>query len=404
VVALAALLSSGCESRGDVPHAQLLTTADLEALVNNPDAPRTIVEGYGLPGGMRLDRIIKIEGGVPQLVKRDTFTHGYKSAYVTTEVWAGFDEVWVQPAYVAVKDYPAGAAPARLTGVSGKWRPIFGVGPDSAFYSSFWQTIYFRIPDQDDVDTFNSVRDVFARGFDLRPAEGRVMALAPDTVDVPPRQEMKDGLDGVGGPSKGGVGVYDGQPQPFLDFGTGTFDFETDLVVEEVPLYVWVARDANGELQTLDMPTVGGSGPPYSGREPLVVDGKPKYGSYWRIYTVEMQPGWKVFVPPDFSEERGRLPAYIYDDPESRYAADLQNLDAGGKLSYDDWVGRVATNPDCFKDTNAIDPSNEAANACRYVDSQAAIERLVPAGDIRRTGIVVTCPFIMYNYRAVVLP
>ena len=42
------------------------------------------------------------------------FSEGKPAAYLTTEVWENFDEVWVQPLYVDR---------------TGKNRPIFGVGP-----------------------------------------------------------------------------------------------------------------------------------------------------------------------------------------------------------------------------------------------------------------------------------
>jgi hypothetical protein len=415
VAALAALGLGACESRGDARRPQLLTVADFQALLDDPAAPETIVPGWGLPGGMRLDRIITVRPDGPTLVKRDTYTHGYKSAYVTTEVWAGFDEVWVQPVYVAVTGYPDDKPPTRLIGAAGKWRPIFSVGPDSAFYSPFWRTIYFRVPDDVDIDTITSVRAVLEHGFDFRPAEGRVMAIAPPEV-LPPERRLSsnEGLELTGGPSRG-EGVYDGQKAPFLDFGTETFDWNDALEVDEVPLYVWVTRDASGELQQLDMPTVGGSGPPYSGIEPRVIDGRPKYGSYWRIYTVEIQPGWRVFAPPIFTDVRERLSTtkYLYEDPP--YAADLKMLTAGDATSYDDWAGRVLQNPDCVSFKLAVDPTNgiggqvmDAAGksypVCQYVDSQAKIEALVPRSAIRRTDLVVTCPFITYNFAPVVLP
>jgi hypothetical protein len=414
--ALGALLGGACERHGDARPPLLFTVADFQALRDAPEPPQTIADGYGVPGGLRLDRIIAQDAAGASLAKRDVYTHGYKSAYLTTEVWAGFDEVWVQPVYVAVDGaYPIDKPPARLKGKSGTWRPIFSVGPDSAFYSPYWETIYFRIPADVDIDTIQSVRDVYAHGFDFRRAEGRVMVLAPAEVGVPPRHlEAKNGEELVGGPTPS-MGVYDGQDAPFLDFGTSTFEWNDRLEVDEVPLYVWVTRDATGALQTLDMPTVGGSGPPYSGLEPRVIDGKPKYGSYWRIYTVEIQPGWRVFAPPFFDDVRKRLATteYLYEDPP--YADDLKKLtDPVEATSFDDWVGRVLKNPDCVKNPVAVDPSNVMEPAlmhdgvedplCEYVDSQAKIEALVPRAAIRRTDIVVTCPFITYDSAPLVLP
>ena len=67
---------------------------------------------------------------------------GYGAAYVVTEVWTDFDELWVQPAYVPVKGWSAGK-PQPLT-LPGPWEPIFSVGPGSRFYSPFWQIFSLR--------------------------------------------------------------------------------------------------------------------------------------------------------------------------------------------------------------------------------------------------------------------
>jgi hypothetical protein len=405
---LAALAGGACESKGDVQRAQLLTASDLQALLQQDPPPETILDGYGLPGGMRLDRIITGEATSAVLVKRNTFT---------TEVWAGFDEVWIQPLYVAVEKYNPDAPPTRAVVPGKKWRPIFGVGPDSAFYSSYWQTIYFQIPEGEDLDSFRSVRDVLTRGYDLRPSEGRVMAIVPDSVSAPPIVTMPaPGGEEVGGPAPG-IGYYDGKEMSFLDFGTETFTWNADLAVEEAPLFVWVARGEDGQLHALDMPTVAGAGPLYSGRKPQIVGGKPKYGSFWRIYTVELQKGWRVFAPPYFSDARNRLAStrYLYEGQDLPYAAVLQSLDADTAPSYADWVGRVLLNPGCVENEFAIDPSNKGDvnlenpdksvdPVCQYVDAQTTLEALVPTDAIHRTDILVTCPFITYEKKALVLP
>jgi hypothetical protein len=410
VAVLGALAGAACESKGDARRAQLFTVSDLQALLGQDPPTTAIVDGHGLPGGMSLQHIITGDASSATLVQRGTFSNGYKSAYVTTEVWTGFDEVWIQPVYVAVEAFNAGAPPKRQVGAAGQWRPIFGVGPDSAFYSPYWQTVYFQIAPGDDVDTYRSVKDVLARGRNFRPSEPRVMAFAPAQVAPPtPLLDPQEGQEEVGEVGRG-IGLYDGQEMPFLDFGTDTFTWDQHLVVEEAPLYVWVARGQDGQLHQLDMPTVAGSGPPYSRRDPLVANGKPQYGSYWRIYTVEMQPGWRVFVPPYFDKERARLAdfKYLYEMGVP-YADALTKLDAASATSYDQFVGRVLTNPSCVTNTAALDPSNAKDPTlldplCVYVDSQRKIEDLVPSAAIHRTDILVTCPFTMYEEQGLVLP
>jgi len=73
-------------------------------------------------------------------------------------------------------------------------------------------------------------------------------------------------------------------------------------------------------------------------------------------------------------------------------------------------TGRArAAAPSCVADPLAIDPTNftpedAVTKACPYVDSQEKIEALVPGAAIHRTDLLVTCPFITYDFQAVVLP
>ena len=204
---------------------------------------------------------------------------------------------------------------------------------------------------------------------------------------------MTAGSEALGGPSRG-TGLIDGQPVSFLNFGGGTFTWDADLVVEEAPLFVWVARDATGTLRRLDIPTVAGQGPLYSGRKAALADGKPLYGSYWRLYTVEVPEGAGVFAPstsPDVRAALAQTP-FLYG---FTYAPEAEAAATAAEFS--EWAGRVATNPTCFKSAEDIDPTNGTAGACAYLDSQAAIESMVRGDAITKTDILVTCPFISYE-------
>src|SRR5262249_5539984 len=116
---------------------------------------------------------------------------------------------------------------------------------------------------------------------------------------------------------------------------------------------------------------------------------------------------------PYYQEDRRRLQG-TPDLYALEYSAALTNLTAVDAPMYSNWVGRVVENPACVKNEFAIDPTNAGDvhlmhdgivdPTCEYIDSQLKIESCVPAGAIRRTDIVVTCPFVMYNGRAVVLP
>ncbi|HSZ81654.1 MAG TPA: hypothetical protein VLA14_05205 [Polyangia bacterium] len=398
---LAALAS--CEATPGPATPQLYTTADLQRLLATGET--TIAPDAGVPGGLPLSLMIAAGANQDTLVPRLTFTglDAYRSAYVTTEVWTHFDEVWIQPMYVLVDGYASDGTPERHQfGPAGAaaWRPIFGVGDQSKFYSPYWQEVYFELPAGADPDSFRSVRDVVDRGVSLTPANGRVVVLAPDTVSPPtPVGGMANGPIAIGGPTRG-TGLLDGAPASFLDFGEGTFTWNDDLVVQEVPLFVWVARDAEGQLQRLDIPTIGGSGPLDSNTTVKMAGDRPLYGSYWRIYTVEVPAGMGVFAPPVAGDEGLRAGLGTLGDlsMDGKYGANVLSAPSSALIA---WEGRVATNPDCFSDVANID---EQAGSCVYLDSQTKIEAIAPNDTIHKTDILVTCPFVTYDEIALTLP
>lgn len=398
----AALLASLALGLGacDAPDARarpvLLTTADFASRVAAGASPdEGLAPGYGLPGGMLLKSILGTDG---KLALRETFTEGYRSEYVTTEIWAGFPAVWVQPVYIPVMGYAADGTPNRLP-IEDE-HPIFSVGLRSAFYSPYWEVHTFEVPAGDDVASFKSVRDVLDRGLNLREGEARTMALVPDSVAPPTPTDLKDPANEfvvpkIGGPTKR-KGLLAGKEIDFLDFNGGTFTWDAYGVVEEAPIFVWVMRDAKGDLQALDLPTVAGTGPLYSNRPAQVWGPKgnvPKYGSYWRLYTVEVPLTAQVFAGPKDETTRAalaqwpRLTAAMYDPTITVANSSL-------------YTGRVIVNPTCVADANNVEPDpkdDPALTNCRYIDSQPKIEHFVPGAAIVRTDILVTCPFVSYR-------
>jgi hypothetical protein len=377
----------------------LLTTADFAARLAagaNPD--EGLAPGYGLPGGMVLKSLLGTDG---QLALRETFTEGYRSEYVTTEIWAGFPAVWVQPVYLPVMGYAADGTPNR-------WpledeHPIFSVGLGSAFYSPYWEVHTFEVPAGADVASFKSVRDVLDRGVNLREGEARVMALVPDAVEPPTPTDVKDPKNQfvfpkIGGPTKR-TGLLDGHEVSFLDFNGGTFTWDKYGVIEEAPIFVWVTRDSTGALHSLDLPTVAGTGPLYSNRPPKVWGPQkdiPKYGSYWRLYTVEVPSTAQVFAAPDDDDTRAAVavrPSLVA--AASTYDATIKAVD------YTQYAGRVIANPTCVAKADNTEPNfggdDPAMPNCRYIDSQQKIEHLIAGEAIVRTDLLVTCPFVSYR-------
>ena len=126
-------LWAGCSAAPRPPNPQLTTLYDVQALYAGGAAGDTaIATDAGLPGGIRIDHLIKSDGVSLTLALGPAWAEGYPVAYVTTEVWAFYDRVWVQPMYVPVTGFVAGA-PQRVEDPSGLWHPIFGVGAGSGF-------------------------------------------------------------------------------------------------------------------------------------------------------------------------------------------------------------------------------------------------------------------------------
>jgi hypothetical protein len=408
LAALATLVAApaGCDDPATRPRPVLLTLADLEeAATNRPDQP--LFPESGVPGGLPLgDYVTRDAAGNFHLTLRDTWTEGYRSGYVTTELWSGFDEVWVQPMYVPITGFEGGK-PVRVKGDDGVWHPIFSVGPDSAFYSPFWQIVYVQVPAGTPATAYTSARAVIDSGLPLIPARGQTIALIPGAVVLPQATETSStvpGSDREIGTPKSGKGYLAGEPVDFLDFGEETFRWNEERVVEEIPLFVLLWRRPDGTLERLNVPTVAGTGPLYANRPIEVSDlQRPRYGAYWRVYTVELPPGARVFAPPLFTDFVAGLPA---DLPLATYAPEL--AEEKDLTFLDDWLGRVALNAlpvdgrphGCFGSYDFL-TGDDQSYACQWLDSQPAIEKAVVPEAIKKTDLVVTCPFVTYHDKAV---
>lgn len=379
----AALIAGGACSQAPAPApAKLWTLFDVEAL-SATGATSLGGADDGLPGGLRLDHILTGSSLFP----RQTFSESYASEYVTTEVWANYPQVWTQPMYVPVTGW-TGGVPQLLVDATGVWHPVFGVGPPSGFYSPFWQTIYFDVPAGTPTNAITSGQQVLDGDYPQHEGGGRTVPIVPQDVAAA----------SPAGPVAG-KGWLNGGPVYFLDFGKGLFGWDpVTNVVNETPIYVFLMRDAEGNLQAPDIPTVAGDGPPGTHATSVpMIDGLPRYASYWRIYTVEVPPTARIFSP----------------DPAQQGA--LQALGVPVVTLYDPTVvadnpaivGRIALNPSdpsigqagCFDtdDTADYGPDNPTTGHCLYLDSQANVENNIDPGAIQPTNITVTCPFIQYK-------
>lgn len=380
VVAAGALLTLGACSQGAAPaDPKLWTLFDVQALyAGGAPATRGLAPNDGLPGGIPLGQLLGPSVGASALVGRNAWDEDYQVSYVTTEVWSNFDRVWMQPAYVPVTGWAGGTPQPLDAGTT--LRPIFSVGPHSGFYSPFWQIVYADVPADTPPGSITSARQILDAGYRLTSSEGRTMPLVPD------------GITGGGDP---GTGWIDGAPISFLDFGTATFSWDAENVVQELPLFVFTVTGDDGQPHVLpDMPKVLGTTPPGLGGGPPPNlgpgGGQPRYSAFWRIYTVAVPPFATIFAPAGtpLAMALGGLP----NGRSDLYPAEINNADPTVIATY---LGRVTVDPidpatglpDCFATPTAL-------GGCHWIEVQAQLEANLDASTTQATGITVTCPVI----------
>jgi hypothetical protein len=389
--AVAATLAA-CSLPEAPPSPTLTTLLDVQALYAEDKEPSyRIAVDSSLPGGIPIGDLMSRD---KVLTLHTTWAEGYNAAYVVTEVWSDFDEIWVQPAYVPV----TGGQPLSMP-----WRPIFSVGPDSRFYSPYWQIVFFEVPAGVTVDSITSAEQVRDGGYPLYPDVGRVLVMTPAAVTV-------QALDVGSGPIPTGdreiqQGWLAGKPGDYLAFQSADLRWNEQLVVEEVPIYHFVARASDGSLVQLPIPTVAGTGPPYS-NTPAPITPNPtnpptftsRYAGYWRLYTVVLPPEARVFAPPVRGDIAAKIGEAAPDFPLEGYSPEIE---AATEPEVRLTAGKVALTPACFMGTlDDLDPTNYP-QACRWLDSQQNIERYLNPALIQRTNVTVTCPFVSFRDMAV---
>jgi hypothetical protein len=318
------------------------------------------------------------------------FSEGKPAAYMTTEVWQNFDEVWVQPLYADL---------------AGQNLPIFGVDTSTRFYSPYWQIFTYSHPAG--APEFRSAKDVLDAHLPLAPNSAKFCAITRDKTlltaiqqgDIAPIRPLNG--DAVTVPGSGSA-YADGNAVSFIDLGNAqrfTFDPVT-LIVEETPLFAFALPDAQGFPAEVDLPKVGGTGPPHHPRcdghahapdgvstcpgvfgETAVLSGVPEFGSLWRVYDVLLPNTADVYVPAS-------LPALQAKVRAMGFAATQTPAPLAA-----DFILRVAVNGNkCL----GSDPTT-----CVWLDSQNQIESRVVDWRVTKTGTLVSCPLIEFNGKPV---
>jgi hypothetical protein len=384
----------GCDLPKGPAQARLWTIDDYVALYQGRG---DVEEVPPLPASIPPDKLLIDEGnGRYRLVLSPTMERGYNAAYVTTDLWQGFEQIWVQPMFILVKGW-TDAGPQRFKDDDPRARRIFSVGPKSRFYSPYWETVFVKVPEDVPESRYRSATDILNdRTLETRASEGRTASLLlPDVMIDPadperlanPRLPPKDQR----GPTVvRGTGYLDGGTIDYLDFGVSGFRWNKAREVEEVPLYDLTFRDDSGQLRSFGGTKLGDAGPLDSGRLPMSLPGNhPKYGAYWRLYNVELPDSARVFAPKQFAAYRARLLA-----AGVRVNAEADAINNEEVASVDDvepYVGQVVLDSACLVTLPALKDCKSS------LSSPERLELLVPPSAIHKTDVTVTCPFVSYD-------
>jgi hypothetical protein len=395
-----------CSEKPDAAGPRIWTVFDVQRLyASGKPGSHAIATDAGLPGGIRLDRMLKIgDDGSLNLTLGDTLNR-YIGAYPTTEVWANFDRVWLQPMYIPITrwDYDSmtgSQVAVTLKDEEGNNHPVFGVGPESGFYSPYWQIIYFEVPEGTPVDAVTSIRQITEGGYKLTKSIGKTLSLVPDGTRIDPAgSRVSVNADPVATPAIGtpltGYGWVEGRRVSFLDFGKALCSWDSEFVIEEVPIYHFALRGTDGRLTAPDLPTVAAPGLPGSGlTEPPMIGGKFRYSAFWRVYRVIVPPGARVFAPPQTVEIRPELPDQLANSGFPLVTTYSDEVTMATAFNLRSLIGRIATNPACFDTLEHLEGDPMVPGSCNWLDSQMNIERSVDPSSIRRTEITVTCPVL----------
>ena len=383
VVASAALIAlGGCSQAPAPPAAKLWTLFDVQALyAGGAPGSQAIAANDGLPGGIPLDLISSplASDRSSTLVARTAWADGQLVAFLTTEVWANYPQVWMQPAYVLVRRRFPGE-PLELVGDSEQ--PIFSAGPTSGFYSPFVQIVYAEVPPDTVAGTLTSAKQILDGGYPLTVGDAHTMPLVPDNVALPSTTELNTY-------TLQGMGYLEGALVPYLDFGTSMFTWDPATnVVQEAPIYVltFIGPDRS-VLASPSIPTILGAGPPGSGV--ALPGGGQRNSAYYRVHTVVVPQMARVFAQPgsqlQIDLQADGLGAFAGFAPD---ASDLQIATFSGRVALNAGDPSQGVSG-CFDDPTllAADPANP--KSCIWLASEAALQANLDLSTEETTAITV---------------
>ncbi len=404
-VLLAGALGSCTGSQGSPPPSKLWTVEDLrsaaqagKSLAGIPASNFITLRTQALPylSPPYSDASLAERADRDGLTVFPAFSEGHTAAYSTTEVWENFAAVWVQPLYVAINGFSNGT-PQFAAGTAA----IFSVGTRTRFYSPYWQINYFVLPADVDASTFKSAKQVLDSGYPIIQGRGTLCVLAPPDVhlaegsgsDATVRPLFGDPL-----PINYAQGYVDGEVVSYIDFGKNRFTWNPqNNVIDEAALFELGLRADDGSLVRLGLPNVGGTGPLFSNTPARVTGNLPQFGSFWHLYTAFIPSGSGIFVPSSRPALKAQLLSAAAGAGSTVTPPLVPPIAAQIEARADaaQYLLRVAVNPGCFQDPAGFPQS------CRWLDSQAAVEREIPGTLINDAALYLTCSLLAYNDKAV---
>ncbi len=230
------------------------------------------------------------------------YTDGQQMAYMTTDVWVNFREIWLQPLYVFVSAW--NERPPRPPGgrTSPGWPRSATRAPSgvrSGASTTSWSPRTRRATASAPLTTCCS------SGLPVFPGQARLLTLQPPGGIAPedPSTVLLPELRApgkVGGVREQAVWVEgESQERLAMDFGENRFEWNERYEILEQPLFFFFTRATDGQwLPLTSVPRVGGTGPLFERRPAIAPNNRPRFGSNWRLWSVRLPPTARLFVPP----------------------------------------------------------------------------------------------------------
>jgi hypothetical protein len=371
-----AVAVSGCTAT-ERTHEHSLYVWPLGDILQALERNETLASGSTMvmPEGISPASIVtSLPDGTHSLRVEPAFAEGKTAAYITTDVWLNIPDVWLQPAYVTVRDWSE--PPTDIAG-----SPILiDVGTKSLFYSPFWNVQLAVVGPVFDPNQYCSTRQLL----DARPVvpihSGGWHNYPIIPVGFLPSPAGTGLIDPLWGFDLGDISVHyarlDGEMSELLDLGPGTFDADDGGLVQPLPFFIFSRRGADGALNPIAAPRVAGVGPLRSGRsaatirDPVTGGTHPRLGMFWLLVLAVLPSGSEVF--------------HLEDHPRAAMGAVAAGVDIR------EFEGRASMNEGCFDEASF-------PTSCLWLDSQSRIEdALGPAGTVA-TKLTVNSTFVSFD-------